>query len=106
MPGDFWLIDFQNFDEEAHAYLVFADEIDQAQTGSVSQCFEEKSDVVFVVCHASFDCVPAVDYYDFGPAVVPFLPEFPGNFSLEFTRNSAGILPGSCVQSRSIDRRY
>ena len=42
MPGDFWLIDFQNFDEETHAYFVFADEINQSQTRPVSQCGEEE----------------------------------------------------------------
>ena len=54
VAADLGLIDFQHFDKEAHANLVFADKIYQAQTGSICQCFEEKSDVVFVVCHAVF----------------------------------------------------
>ena len=57
MPGDFWLINFQNFDKKTDAHLVLADEIYQAQPRSVRQCFEEKSDVVFVVCHASVGTV-------------------------------------------------
>ncbi len=54
VAADLGLIDFQHFDKEANANLVFADKIYQSQTGSICQCFEEKSDVVFVVRHAVF----------------------------------------------------
>ena len=72
MPRNLGLIDFQDLNKETHANLVFADEIDQSQSGSVGQCFKEKSDVIFRVYHARLDDLPVVKYYDFELPRVPF----------------------------------
>ena len=68
VTADLGLVDFQHFDKEADANLVFADEIYQSQAGPVCQCFEEKSDVVFVVCHARFSCVTGKEIIRFWAA--------------------------------------
>jgi len=90
MPGNLWLIDFQNLDKETNTHLVFANEIDQSQTCPVCQCPEEKSDVFFVVCHAVFAGLPVVKYYDSELLRVPFSTRIYRYFRAEIYAENGG----------------
>jgi len=51
MTRNFWLIQLQNFDEEADTNLVVSDQINQTQARVIGERLEEKCNVVFFFCH-------------------------------------------------------
>ena len=48
MPRNLWLVQLQHFNQKTDADFVFANQIDQPQSGTIGERFEQKSDAVFL----------------------------------------------------------
>jgi len=72
VPRNLGLIDFQNFDKETDAYLVFADRLINRKRVLSASALKRKAMLSSLLAMRLFYDVPATKYYDFEPPGVPF----------------------------------